>query len=254
MAGRSGGSLADLVAQKGEQKDAAGTAEAAASSALDRQLEEQERNPPRPQRRDPKRKHADPAELAATGTAKALRKLQDQEHERYRERRKQNQYSGVEEEMPPSRVLDVLTDDPDATEIICADGTPYQREPGYVYRWVRPMGMLGVPSENRVRSFQRYGYQQVKDPGTNEVMKSEFGILMRAKPEDSARWMLKKAPSGALRDQQRKIAREFMENAAEIVNQAAGTEAATVFEEKTKQWGHGKSREMVPGNTDYAVE
>ena len=69
MAGRSGGSLADLVAQKGDQKDVAGTAEAVAYSALDRQLEEQERNPPRPQRRDPKRNHADPAELAATGKA-----------------------------------------------------------------------------------------------------------------------------------------------------------------------------------------
>lgn len=185
---------------------------------------------------------AEQDELQVTEVAAALRA----EEQRFlAERREELRRASRRGEAPPprqNRVLSLITQAPDASDPFYADGTPVEKEAGYVYRWVRREGDGGKETKTRIRSFQQYRYEMVNNPDGEPVV-SEFGVLMRARVVDAGTRMLSRMKSGVLR---RRDTLETSYELAEQINREAGHEVIRVREDPRY---NRREREMV--SADY---
>ncbi len=74
---------------------------------------------------------------------------------------------------------------PDHTLALDSDGRPAGR-PDTVKCWVPRLDFMGRKEDSRIHSFKDFGYEVVKDRGTQEEVEGRFGVLMEADPETAA--------------------------------------------------------------------
>lgn len=178
------------------------------------------------ERREPTQSEVD--ERQVTEMAAALR---SEEQRYFAERREELRRAARRGDNPPprqNRVLNLITQAPDASDPYYANGERVEKEKGYFYRWARKIGDDGRESRSRIRFFQQYGrFEEVKDPQGGAVT-SEFGVLVRAKVVDAAAFLISRASNGVMR---RRDTTEVSYEMAEQINSAAGTEVIRVRED-----------------------